>query len=813
MKNLGWIGLTLLAFWLTACQNTSFSKGQQATVNSTPPGRPPTTPPPYVPPPVVTPPPYIPPPIVTPPPYYPPPIVTPPPYVPPPTVTPPPFTPPVTPPPYVPPPTVTPPPYVPPPTVTPPPYVPPPTVTPPPYVPPPTVTPPPYVPPPTVTPPPYVPPPTVVTPPAYPPAPPAPQGGVIPPQPMGGSATPMMNHESVMLPQGGQATSVPWTSLPQNNLQTQVSQGAPAPVEVPPETTVPIAEPSTAPVPSEGPVTPPPTHTCEPATIERRKTDKLDILFIADTSDSLKSERTRIVSQMNNFIKSLDPKTDYQIGVVLAHAPADRTDYPCLFKDKDGRDDKRKCEFAREHIKQNKMGQLYSTGKNDPAVLKFSEIRSTKKLIQMLEKKMANPPEDYSPGQGELNLYNAYRVLTEDNLNQAMVAQGMFRKDAVLAVFFITDEQDVCYNYKELNPNVKPAFEAKQGKVPWTQADLSKDINGRDPTEQWTYENICNIGKNGKPIQYYDVAAAAKEFVRNQGMKSVIFSGAVFWNNDTIPRCFADKSRRQSCKSGKTDEYADEKEIGYGYIDLFRGSHMSPIDLASDDFGSQLTSLGLQTSAEMIGSSTVDCTITDGAADSVIKLADKHSFKVELQDANGHVTTIDSTGADASLYAVPETDADGHHLRIALPREKVKKLLENGNATARITFSEVRDGEQGGLIQAVKRIKFFRPHLKANAHKAEATPSAAPAPAPVEKQHGAVKADKAEKRAVEKKTEAKPAMKKVAAKTPAAHASTDPLQSLKDVFSASEKQNAKPAVAEKKKTSHKKVVKKDDDSN
>lgn len=826
MKKLGWIGLTLLAFWLTACQNTSFSKGQQGTTStSTPPVGPPpphgpppppppiVTPPPYNPPPIVTPPPYYPPPIVTPPPYYPPPIVTPPPYNPPPIVTPPPFTPPVTPPPYNPPPIVTPPPYNPPPIVTPPPYNPPPIVTPPPYNPPPVVTPPPYNPPPVVTPPPTVTPPT--TPPGYPPAPPPPppQGGVNPPPPVGGGVPPVSNSGSVMLPSGGQPTSVPWTSLPQNNMQAQVSQGAPAPVEVPAETPMPITEPSVAPVPSEGPVTPPPTHTCQPTTIERRKTDKLDILFVVDSSDSLKSERTRIVSQMNNFIKSLDPKTDYQIGVVLAHAPGDR-EYPCVYKDKNGNENKRKCDFARAHISQNKMGQLYTTGKGDPAVLKYSEIRNTSKLINMLEKKMANPPEDYSPAQGELGLYNTYRIMTEDNLKQAMVAQGMFRQDAVLAVFFISDEQDICYNYKELNPNVKPAFEAKNGKLPWSQADLSKDVNGRDPVEQWAYENICNIGKNGKPLQYYDVAAAAKDFARAQGMKSVIFSGAVFWNNDTIPRCFPDKSRRQNCKSGKIDNYADEKEIGYGYTDLIRTTHMSPVDLASDDFGAQMTNLGLQTSAEMLGSSTVDCSITDGS-DDVIRLADKHSFKVELQDANGHITTVDSSGADASLYAVPETDADGRHLRIVLPREKVKKILEHGNATARISFSEVRDGEQGGLIQAVKRIKFFRPHLKANAKKADAAPAPAPQPAPVAPpavhKQASVKADKAEKH-VEKKTAKKAAVKK-SAKVPETQASADPIQALKNIFSDSEKQNAKVTgtAKAKKKSTHKKQVQHDDD--
>jgi len=648
---------------------------------------------------------------------------------------------------------------------------------------------------------------------------------------MGGGITPMMNRDAVMLPQGGQQTSVPWTSLPQNNLQTQVAQGAPPPAatEVPPETPVPIAEPSTAPVPSEGPVAPPPTHTCEPTTIQRRKTDKLDILFVVDSSDSLKSERTRIVNQMNNFIKSLDPKTDYQIGVVLAHAPADRTDYPCVYKDKNGNENKAKCDFARAHIRQNKMGQLYTTGKGDPAVLKYSEIRSTKKLISMLEKKMENPPEDYSPAQGELGLYNTYRIMTEDNLKQAMVAEGMFRQDAVLAVFFISDEQDICYNYKELNPNVKPAFEAKHGKEPYSQADLSKDVNGRDPVEQWAYENICNIGKNGKSLQYYDVADAAKTFAKNQGMKSVIFSGAVFWNNDSIPRCFADKSRRQNCKSGKIDAYADEKEIGYGYTDLIRTTRLSPVDLAAEDFGAQLANLGSQVSVEMLGSSKVSCS-SDASTEEMIKTADKHSFKVELQDANGHITTIDSSGSDASAYAVPEADVGGHNLFVSLPRQKLKQLLEAGDVTAKITFSERRSDDDSSAVKIGRFIKNFRRNVKVT-NRPQATET--PAPAPAVEKRGAPKADRS--RPVEKSEQKKPVVHKAAAKAPAAHGSTDPLQGLKDVFSASEKQNAKPAATpkahvakqtvttgkgdkaddkdktDKKKSSHKKEVKKDSD--
>lgn len=505
----------------------------------------------------------------------------------------------------------------------------------------------------------------------------------------------------VALPQGGTPNIVNWNSLP---------PAAPAP-QAPPETPKPLAAPMTV----EQPVAPAPqapapvtvARTCEPQMIEKRQTNKLDVIFIVDTSASLNSERARVAQQMNNFVESLDPKTDYQIGVVLAHAPSDR-EYPCFHTDKKGQENKRACEAERAAIRHNKMGQLYSRGPSDPAVLRYSEIRDTKKIMRLLERKMQNPLDDKSPAQGELGLYNAYKIMTDPTLKQAIVSQGMFRKDAVVAIFFISDEQDVCYNYKLNKQGARPAFEAKFGKTPATPSDLVNDVAGRDPREQWTYENICNIGPEGKPLQYYDVLDASKAFASELGVK-VTFNGAIYTDNASIPRCFKDKSRRQNCPSGKTDLYADEKEIGWGFTDLIRASHIDPINLSARDFGTQLANLGVETSVELIASNVLTCKMDSGDPTQTIQRADQRSFKVELEDRSGQViSTLDSTGGDSSLYAVPETDVDGQHLHVVLPRKLLKKALKDGAIQAKITFNERTDGTKDGVRHRI----LFRPHRK-----------------------------------------------------------------------------------------------------
>ena len=438
-------------------------------------------------------------------------------------------------------------------------------------------------------------------------------------------------------------------------------------------------------------------------------TGKLDILFVVDTSDSLNSERTRVARQMDYFIQRLNPATDYHIAVMLAHAPADR-DYPCFpWQGKD------RCHKVKTMPKHNKMGQLYVKNRKDRAVLDYSEILSEilnkakskgkdlseeaasaaakKKIIDMLEEKMLKPPVDESPAEGELGLYNIYKAVTVPELRSAIVSQGMFRPDATLAVLFISDEQDVCYDYHRLGGT--PNFENKFGKV------KKPDAYGieRDPVEQWTYDNICNDAVNGQRLEPDNVLAAVSEFKAQNGGMPLLFSGAVYVKDENIPRCSPNPRLRKNCPPGKpVDLYADEKEIGRGYLDLIERTHMNLVDLAADEFGSQLAEVGSKVASIMEVNNSFDCELSDGSnVDDIVKSIDSQSFKIDVEGSGGQVVAhFDSSckpGTECNgAYGVEATDwyRDNNgraHIKITVPAEVLKEKLGNADGNVRMSFN------------------------------------------------------------------------------------------------------------------------------
>ena len=49
-------------------------------------------------------------------------------------------------------------------------------------------------------------------------------------------------------------------------------------------------------------------------------TDKVDLLFVVDTSGSLDEERAGIADGIDGFVGALPPSVDFRIGVMLAHS-------------------------------------------------------------------------------------------------------------------------------------------------------------------------------------------------------------------------------------------------------------------------------------------------------------------------------------------------------------------------------------------------------------------------------------------------------------------------------------------------------------
>jgi hypothetical protein len=424
------------------------------------------------------------------------------------------------------------------------------------------------------------------------------------------------------------------------------------------------------------------------------------------------------------------------------------------------------------------MGELYSRDGQD-LVLKWSKFHNVEPIIEKLRSRMTNTPKsplptDKSPAQGELGLFNAYQIMSDPNLMAKMKAEGLFREKAVVQFFFISDEQDVCFDYKQFGNGAKPAFNAKEDKVPATPSSPN-DVAGRDPFEQWTYDNICNTAGESGHLQYTDVEKIAKTFTKDNKLKKVIFSGATYWNDQSIPR-------------RKSDRWADEKEVGFGYNQLISTSHMDQIDLSASDYTAQLAKLGLHTSVEMLtDGAKIDCSIQGGGdVKSIISHAEPGSFEVKLTDQNDQ--PIAGVGAikscdDPDKCAVAVTDGSGENLRVVLPREQVKKALQGTPLPkATITFNE-RQSDDGDHVKGVtglfKRIRNFRKNVKN--HQAETATDIAPAAKSEKPAAPAKRGGKSEK----------PKSEVHSGKHAAAAKPVDSVQSLKNIFDAAP-ENTKP---------------------
>jgi len=186
--------------------------------------------------------------------------------------------------------------------------------------------------------------------------------------------------------------------------------------------------------------------------------NKIDILFISDTSSSLIEERTSIAAEMSAFVEALPSNVNYHIGVMPAHGSVSK------------------------HI-----GRLFQHGTN-PAVIKSSELAMTD-ISKALIDNFNNIPMDYYSDGGEEGLYTLSRALDESNL-MALRALGFMRPDAALAIVFVADENDICYRYPA---SITPAPDGDKLEAPAFKRDCT------DIFPETVYDKL-NLYMQGRPL-------------------------------------------------------------------------------------------------------------------------------------------------------------------------------------------------------------------------------------------------------------------------------------------------------------------------
>lgn len=365
---------------------------------------------------------------------------------------------------------------------------------------------------------------------------------------------------------------------------------------------------------------------------------KLDILFVVDTSSSLRGGRkgrvedgelAQLALGMENFVKKLNPATDYRIGVLLGHGPN-----------------------SRHH------GQLFSSGKHDPAVIEYKP-GAEREIVSMLQKKMiAIPPEANKLGsaQGEallLALYNSTVDKKHNPFFQEMRSQGMFRDEASLAVIMVSDEQDVCFDYE--GTNFKPSMKKSKN-------NKGEVIEVPDKYENHFFENICKKAVNGKPLTPGHVYDALVDVKGNRDR--LIVTGIVYTNNATKPPVGIE----------------DENEMGHGIIDVIQMAGGQMADLANVDrknnksmFANELSQLGEYAHFKLKYNNVFVCQSKSHAIS-----VDRRTVEVEVVDSKGQVVASfngKTRGPKGVRSSYVEKRKNQGHLEVAVDYETLAKQL------------------------------------------------------------------------------------------------------------------------------------------
>ncbi len=275
------------------------------------------------------------------------------------------------------------------------------------------------------------------------------------------------------------------------------------------------------------------TEECAPITIEQpmnARIKKYTLLLVPDTSDSMDLTREVVAKKVGDFIMRLPPHSQVDIGVIAAHGP-DSSD-------------------RLEGVLFSESSKTTRRPTEDPKVLHYPQM-SLAEISKRVVRKMTilQKYRDDSSAQGEMGLMSIFRAVTDAQDLPQLKSEGLLEPGSALGVIFMSDEQDVCYDYKA---NECPQFNGKCE---------------QDPIEIKAKSQYCHIDKyaaNSRNITPQDVLSALQSATGGP----LVISGVHYLSNESIP------------KTDKTDKFGLEHEMGHGYLDLIQLSKGFPVDLA-----------------------------------------------------------------------------------------------------------------------------------------------------------------------------------------------------------------------------------------
>lgn len=403
---------------------------------------------------------------------------------------------------------------------------------------------------------------------------------------------------------------------------------------------------------------------CQALPLKSTKKGKLDVLFVVDTSLSLRGglakeggELAQLAREMENFVNELPLNTDIRVAVMLGHGPA-----------------------TKHH------GRLFNAGGGDQTVInlasaatKEERAKQGKLAGKILTNKMLKVPNESKGAQGEAMLLSLYDGITNSSKRNESIKAGMFRNDAALNVIIITDEQDVCFDYEAANkadPSnpIEPRKKMKKKAIKDAKGKLIRyeDENVVDPYEVSFFNNVCKKAVKGRPLTPGDVHQALLSL--KQDASKLILS-AIAYKTNNIPVGLE-----------------DENEMGHGIIDLVEhigGGQV--VDLATVtrngkdvSFAKELTYLGKFAFFKINFSNEWDCQSNTHPA-----AVNKSSTKMTVVGRDGQ-TLASFNGADGSLQTLIATGGrGGYYSKFRVNHEALSKALQGKDtegATVKIDF-------------------------------------------------------------------------------------------------------------------------------
>jgi hypothetical protein len=264
------------------------------------------------------------------------------------------------------------------------------------------------------------------------------------------------------------------------------------------------------------------------------RTNKLDLLLVIDTSASLLAERGLVANRIDKFLKHLPAGAQYRIAVMLAHG--------------------KRSPWA---------GKIFYKGFLAPAVFD-SKGRSSQWMRINLWLRMVLTPMDYWADGGEASFYSLNKALEPDSLAKIQKL-GFLRPDAALSVVFISDENELCYEYPS---DVAP------------RQDF--DMNHGRSLESIAREENCTVKDANGNSHWLNASYMLQRLKALKGEQPL-----------TITAIVHTKKTLQNLQSRSEDEY------GYGYLDLVAQSGGVAIDIREKNYTAGLERAGQNTSTSM----------------------------------------------------------------------------------------------------------------------------------------------------------------------------------------------------------------------